>query len=135
MTDITVERIDHVTVNVTDVARAKSFYTGLLGLTETPRPESFDFPGAWYPIGGTLLHLVGRAQRDPDSSRHFALWVRDVHLTAKTVEGAGYPVKWDTGYKIPGVDRFFTNDPDGNRIEIQGHDREAAAGDPDAAGR
>jgi hypothetical protein len=29
-------------------------------------------------------------------------------------------VAWNTRHKIPGVDRFFTDDPDGNRIEIQG---------------
>jgi catechol 2,3-dioxygenase-like lactoylglutathione lyase family enzyme len=122
MDPITVERIDHVTVNVTDVAKAKSFYTGLLRMTETPRPKSFDFPGAWYQVGPTLLHLVVRAQRDGDSSRHFAIWVRDVHAAARRVEQEGFPVKWDTGYKIPGVDRFFTQDPDGNRIEIQGQE-------------
>src|SRR3712207_7383782 len=45
---ITVQRIEHVAVVVTDVARAKRFYGEVLGLTEAPRPESFDFPGAWY---------------------------------------------------------------------------------------
>src|SRR6185503_11937348 len=113
---IRVLRIDHVTVNITDLSRSKSFYAGLLELKETARPQSFDFPGAWYQLGGALLHLVVRAQKDPQSSRHFAIWVADVHAAADALQAAGHPVTWDTKYKIPGIDRFFTSDPDENRI-------------------
>ena len=115
------ESFNHVTVNITDLAKAKAFYAGLLGLEEIERPESFDFPGAWYRIGTVLIHLVGRAQRDPETTAHFCLWAGDVRGAAKTVEAAGFEVKWDKR-KIAGIDRFFTRDPDGNRIEIQGWD-------------
>ncbi len=121
MDRIIVERIDHVTVNVTDVERAKKFYSNLLGLHEIPRPESFTFPGAWYRVGTTDLHLVGHRQADSPASRHFAIWTTDVQDAARILEAASYEVTWDRT-KIPGVDRFFTSDPDGNRIEIQGAD-------------
>jgi catechol 2,3-dioxygenase-like lactoylglutathione lyase family enzyme len=114
-------RIDHVQINVTDLPRARRFYGGLLALVETPRPESFDFAGCWYRIGEVDLHLVVR-DPEPLSARHFCLWVSDVHATAKSIEAAGYPVKWDLKYKIRGVDRFFVFDEDNNRIEIQGSD-------------
>jgi len=118
---INAEAFNHVTVNITDLAKSKAFYHGLLGLEEIDRPESFDFPGAWYRIGTVLIHLVGRAQRDAETSAHFCLWVTDVRAAAKTVSAGGREVAWDKR-KIPGVDRFFTRDPDGNRIEIQGWD-------------
>jgi catechol 2,3-dioxygenase-like lactoylglutathione lyase family enzyme len=122
MTDsVQVERLDHVTVNVTDVDRAKAFYTEVLGLREVPRPASFTFPGAWYTLGPgpILLHLVRQPDADPKTSRHFAIWTADVHAAGRALEAAGCSVRWDRT-KIPGIDRFFTNDPDGNLIEIQG---------------
>jgi glyoxylase I family protein len=118
---INVETVNHVTVNITDVARAKTFYHGLLGLEEVERPKSFDFPGAWFRAGTVLIHLVGRAQRDPETTAHFCLWVEKVRDAAKEFEAAGYEVKWDKR-KIEGIDRFFVRDPDNNRVEIQGWD-------------
>lgn len=119
---IRVERLDHVTVHVTDVERAKRFYAEVLGLKEVPRPPTFTFPGAWYDAGSIFVHLVHRPQADPESARHFALWLSDVHAAAKYFETQhGAPVKWDKT-KIPGVDRFFIRDPDGNLIELQGSD-------------
>jgi len=114
------ERIEHVTIIVTDLGRARSFYTNVLGLREVPRPKSFDFPGAWYEIGPTFLHLLGKPHQDSISSRHFCLWVGDVPRAARAVEAAGHPVVWEAKHKIPGIDRFFVYDLDGNRIEIQG---------------
>ncbi|MBE7464484.1 MAG: VOC family protein [Planctomycetes bacterium] len=116
-----VERLDHVTVNVTDLDRAMRFYGGLFKMREVPRPESFTFPGAWYDLHGTFLHLVVVKQPDALTSRHMALWTSDVRAAAQAVEAAGFPVRWDRT-KIPGVDRFFTDDPDGNRVEVQGSD-------------
>jgi catechol 2,3-dioxygenase-like lactoylglutathione lyase family enzyme len=117
-----VERLDHVTIIVTDVDRARAFYAGVLGLTELPRPKSFDFPGAWYQVGPEVIHLLGQQTPDARGRRHFCLWVADVHASARHIESLGLPVRWDTKYKIEGIDRFFTEDPDGNRVEIQGSD-------------
>lgn len=114
---IVVERIEHAAVMVTDVARAKWFYGDVLGMTEVPRPETFKFPGAWYRNGPTDLHLIGQAEADPKSRRHVAYFVSDLHAAARVLERIGYPVLWDRT-KIPGIDRFFTNDPDGNRVEL-----------------
>lgn len=119
---ITVERIDHVTVNVVDLKKAQAFYGRLFGLNEIPRPESFTFAGCWYRIGKVDLHLVVKPKVDELSARHFCLWVGDVHGAAEAVAGAGFPVKWDD-FKIPGIDRFFTQDPDGNRLEVQGAEK------------
>ena len=53
--------LDHVALFVADVARSIHFYQHILGWEPLPRP-SFDFPGAWFHLGGGLqLHLVGNA--------------------------------------------------------------------------
>src|SRR5438445_7958838 len=99
MTEPEAIRIDHVQINVTDLPRARRFYGDLLGLIETPRPESFDFAGCWYRIGDVDLHLVVRPAEQP-SARHFCLWVTDVHAAAEKYAAAGHPVAWDRKYKI-----------------------------------
>ncbi|MEM9159500.1 MAG: VOC family protein [Verrucomicrobiota bacterium] len=121
MSTITVKRLDHVALDVMDMDKAASFYGDLLGLKEVPRPESFDFPGIWYDIGNSVLHIVG-PRKPALGAHHIAFWVEDVHDCAQVVRDAGYKVEWDP-YKIVGVDRFFTFDPEGNRIEIQGTEK------------
>lgn len=63
--------IEHVAIIVTDLERSRRFYAEVLGFPEVPRPESFDFPGAWYQLGPTCLHLLDKPGRDSESSRHF----------------------------------------------------------------
>ena len=41
----------------------------------------------------------------------------DVDLAASRVAAAGLPVRWDES--VPGLLRFHTDDPVGNRIELQ----------------
>jgi len=119
--DWSIQRIDHVAINVSDMPRARAFYGGILKLKEVPRPRSFDFAGAWYRIGTVDLHLISRGEVDALSRRHFAFWLSDVPAAAKSIESAGVTVIWDT-YKIDSIDRFFVRDPDGNRLEFQGHE-------------
>lgn len=123
MNGISAERIDHVAIIVTDLSRSKRFYTEVLGLREVARPESFDFPGAWFEIGPTFLHLLGKPAPDTSSPRHFCLWVPDIRAAASQIEADGANVQWNLRHKIPGVDRFFCYDPDGNRIEVQGPEK------------
>ncbi|HET6247224.1 MAG TPA: VOC family protein [Tepidisphaeraceae bacterium] len=134
MNGIGAQRLDHVAIDVTDVDRSKGFYGGLLGLREIPRPTSFTFGGVWYEIGPIragnaapdILHLVCRPENFPPAPHHFCLWVDDVYAASKTIAAAGFEVIWDTRFKIPGIDRFFTRDPDGNRVEFQGNDKMAS---------
>ena len=113
-------QIEHVAIIVTDLDRSMSFYGEVLGLREVPRPQTFDFPGAWYQIGQTYLHLLGKPEPDNASQRHFCLWVADLRSAAQHLQSRGQTIQWHTKHKIPNVDRFFVYDPDGNRIEVQG---------------
>lgn len=121
MASFTIASLDHVSVAVTDVDRAKRFYSELLGLQEVPRPPTFTFPGAWYRLPNSMLHLVPARTPPAAGPWHFAIMVSDVHAAARDLEAGGFAVRWDH-FKIPGVERFHTADPDGNHIEIQGSD-------------
>ena len=122
MDEFGAERIDHVTILVTDLDKARDFYSRVLGLREVPRPPSFDFPGMWFKTGPSFLHLLGKPQPDTTSPRHFCYWVRDIQKARRYAEIQGWEVHWQAKHKIQGIDRFFVYDPDGNRIEIQGSD-------------
>lgn len=117
-------RLDHVAIIVTDVVRASAFYRDVLRLTEIPRPASFDFPGAWFRLGpasgGQTLHLLGADVADTTGRRHFCLMVDDLRAAEAHIAAQGVDVAWNTKHKIPGIDRFFVYDPDGNRVELQG---------------
>ena len=117
MSRLNISHIDHVSVLITDLARARAFYIGVLGLTEIPKPKTFDFVALWFRFGdGQTLHLLQKPQADTRSPRHFALRVPDIGAAREHFRTHGVEIQ-ETG-PIPFCDRFFVNDPDGNRIEI-----------------
>jgi catechol 2,3-dioxygenase-like lactoylglutathione lyase family enzyme len=129
------KQISHVSVTVTDVAKAREFYTGLLGLQEIARP-AFDFPGIWYSLGGDLqLHIILNDQlvrpaveREKIQARypHFALWTDDADETAHRIEQLGLSCR-DVVSGPTGLRQVFVKDPDGNMVEFLGPSKSAAA--------
>jgi catechol 2,3-dioxygenase-like lactoylglutathione lyase family enzyme len=116
MSGIRFTHIDHCSVIITDVARSRAFYGGVLGLTEVPAPKEFDFVAVWYDLGGTYLHLLLKPQPDTISPRHFCLFTPDATAARRHLTQHGVPI--EETVKIAAADRFFVRDPDGNRIEI-----------------
>ncbi len=117
MAPLGVTAIDHVSVLITDLALARAFYSGVLGLPEIAKPKTFDFVALWFDLGnGQTLHLLQKPQPDARSPRHFALRVADVSAARGHFRAHGIAIQ-ETG-PIPHCDRFFVFDPDGNRIEI-----------------
>jgi len=112
----TVLKIDHVSVLITDVVRSRRFYKDLLGLREIAGPKTFGFIVLWFDLGDQHLHLLLKPQPDSPSPRHFALRVADCSSAREYFRQAGLAMQETT--PIPGADRFFIADPDGNRIEI-----------------
>jgi glyoxylase I family protein len=111
-----VSQIDHVSVLITDVARSRRFYRDLLGLKEIPKPRTFDFVALWFDLGNMHIHLLQKDKPDTISPRHFALRVPDAQAARAHLREHGVETSETT--LIPGADRFFIHDPDGNRIEI-----------------
>ena len=109
-------KIDHVSVIVTDLERSRRFYRDLLGLKEIAKPRTFDFVVMWFDLGNQYLHLLQKERPDTVSARHFALRVADVAAARRYFQQHHVPFQETT--PIPGADRFFISDPDGNRIEI-----------------
>ena len=116
MTALPVSQIDHCSVLITNVERSRRFYRDLLGLREIPPPRTFDFVVLWFELGNQQLHLLLKDKPDTLSPRHFALRVTDVAAARRYFQEHRVAVEETT--PIPGADRFFIHDPDGNRIEI-----------------
>jgi glyoxylase I family protein len=111
-----VTQIDHVSVVITDVERSRRFYRDVLGLREIHKPRTFDFVVLWFDLGNMHIHLLLQDRPDTLSPRHFALRVRDAAAARAYFRARGVATQETT--PIPGADRFFIADPDGNRIEI-----------------
>jgi catechol 2,3-dioxygenase-like lactoylglutathione lyase family enzyme len=117
MSGIRFTHLDHCSVIITDVAKARAFYVDVLGLKEIPKPKTFDFVALWFQLGdGQTLHLLQKPEPDTRSPRHFALRVTDVNAARDYFRSKGIAMQ-ETG-PIPHCDRFFVFDPDGNRIEV-----------------
>jgi catechol 2,3-dioxygenase-like lactoylglutathione lyase family enzyme len=112
---------DHVQIAMPagreDAARA--FYAGLLGMSELPKPPALAVRGGcWLGSGRAVLHLGVEASFAPARKAHPALLVDDLDQLAATLTAAGCGCIAADG-EIPGVRRFHTSDPFGNRVEFQ----------------
>ena len=96
----------------------RGFYGGVLGLPEIPKPPALAVRGGvWFQVGPHELHCGVEDGFAPARKAHPALAVDDVDNLAQAVARAGGDVHWDES--IPGVRRFHTFDPVGNRVELQ----------------
>jgi glyoxylase I family protein len=113
----------HAAVLVSKLERSIEFYEGVLGLSRIDR--SLNYPGAWYQIGDVQIHLIEdlnyqspnidltKSTRNP----HIALGVRDLTATKQQLLAANCIVKMSNS----GRAALFTQDPDGNAIELIEH--------------
>lgn len=112
---------DHVQVAIPagGETAARAFYGGLLGMTEVAKPESLaGRGGCWFVDGAAALHLGVEARFSPARKAHPAFTVDELDALFARLEAAGHEcVRADD--EIPGVRRFHTTDPFGNRVEFQ----------------
>jgi ribosomal-protein-serine acetyltransferase len=113
--------LDHVQVAapVGSEREARGFYGASLGLPELEKPEALrGRGGVWFACGTQQLHVGVADDFAPAVKAHPALRVRppDLDRFAERLAAAGSPVQWDDA--IPGVRRFYTSDPWGNRVEL-----------------
>ncbi len=115
-----IKELQHVALQVADVALSIDFYENRLGLERLDRP-AFDFPGAWFRLGpGQELHLIGGREAPAHSHKrgnHFALRVDDLKAAEnllKTQQIDYLPPK----ARPDGVMQLFFTDPDGYWIEL-----------------
>lgn len=118
-----IEGLHHVQVAIPvggeDAARA--FYSGVLGLEEVEKPAVLGGRGGcWFALGtgGDALHIGVEQNFRPARKAHPALKVATGALDSlrAALTAAGAPVHEEIA--LPGLHRFSTDDPFGNRLEL-----------------
>jgi catechol 2,3-dioxygenase-like lactoylglutathione lyase family enzyme len=95
----------------------RAFYHGVLGLDEIPKPPVLAARGGcWFRGHGIELHLGVEQDFQPARKAHPGLLVSDLDRWAARLRAAGSPVTDDADF--PGMRRFYTADPHGNRLEF-----------------
>jgi catechol 2,3-dioxygenase-like lactoylglutathione lyase family enzyme len=111
--------IDHVQLAMPIGAEdaAREFYSGLLGMTEIPKPtELSKRGGCWFESGVVQLHLGVEEAFRPAKKAHPAFRCGDYDALVSRLHAAGLDVT--AAEDIPGVRRCHIDDPFGNRIEL-----------------
>ncbi|HEY2355550.1 MAG TPA: VOC family protein [Gaiellaceae bacterium] len=115
--------LDHVQIAAPPgcEAEARRFFGDVLGLQEVEKPEPLRARGGvWFAVGAQQLHIGVESGFAPALKAHPAFRVSADALDdlAARVAAAGHTVEWDES--LADVQRFFTADPWGNRLEILG---------------
>ena len=97
---------------------AREFYGDLLGLTELAKPPNLAARGGlWFQCGSLQVHLGVESEFRPAKKAHPAFLVRDLEAVRAALASTDHEVTLDPE-PSPGVERIFTKDPFGNRIEL-----------------
>jgi catechol 2,3-dioxygenase-like lactoylglutathione lyase family enzyme len=111
--------VDHVQLAMPagEVAVARAFYGGVLGLKEDAKPANLAVRGGvWFSGGGCRLHLGVERDFRPAKKAHPALLVEDLASLSERCRASGYPpVSYEP---LDGYDRVYVFDPFGNRLEL-----------------
>lgn len=112
----------HASLLVANLARARAFYEGVLGLVPSPARPEMSFEGVWYDVGSGQIHLIRLPNPDPvegrpehgGRDRHTALGVAGWEALKARLDGAG------VAYTLSRSGRraLFVRDPDGNALEL-----------------
>jgi len=116
VSDLALGGVHHVSLNVADAEVAATFYEEVLGLRRLPRPD-IGFPGAWFAVGDSQVHLLEVPGHEAPPGQHFAFLVADLDATCATLAERGVAVTDPA--EVPGAGRqAFLHDPSGNLIEL-----------------
>lgn len=113
-----VQGIDHVQLAMPAGGEdaARSFYQGVLGLPEVPKPpELAKRGGCWFEGDAVKIHIGVEQDFRPAKKAHPALLVADLPALIQDLQTAGAEVVEDP---LDGYHRVYTYDPFGNRVEL-----------------
>jgi catechol 2,3-dioxygenase-like lactoylglutathione lyase family enzyme len=111
--------LDHVQIAMPPgrEQEAREFYQGILGISEVPKPiELSGRGGAWFESGQIKIHLGIEDEFRPARKAHPAFLVSDLNQMLTLLINNGYSVTEDKS--LSKVQRAFTQDPFGNRVEL-----------------
>lgn len=112
-------RVHHVQLAIPEdgTDRARHFWTTLIGMNEVAKPPALEARGGvWLRKGEAELHLGLQTPFAPALKAHPCFEIPDLEDLAARLLAAGHRV--DRRTDIAGMDRFFTADPFGNRLEF-----------------
>jgi len=112
-------KIDHVQLAIPagGEAEARAFYGRLLGMEELEKPERLrGRGGCWFRFGTCHVHVGVDPEFRPARKAHPAFVVDGLDELAQQLADDGFEVRWDT--EIADVDRLYSADPFGNRLEF-----------------
>ena len=115
-----------VAIKTQNLEATKAFNAGVLGMTTTDRPD-FGFPGTWFNLGRTMLHIVaGDAAVDAEgkaapkggaSVGHVAIAARD--FDAMKQQLIDHNQEWrQSSIRGAKIWQLFVRDPSGVLIEL-----------------
>jgi catechol 2,3-dioxygenase-like lactoylglutathione lyase family enzyme len=97
--------------------RARRFYGDLLGFPEIPKPANLlGRGGVWFQTANLQLHIGVDKSFMPATKAHIAYQVENLEAFRARLVAAGVVITDDE--PLPGFDRFYVDDPFGNRVEI-----------------
>jgi len=95
----------------------RGFYGGALGFREVTKPPVLAARGGcWFRGYGIELHFGVEHDFRPARKAHPGLLVDDLDAWAGRLRAVGAPVLFDDDF--PGMRRFYSEDPHGNRLEF-----------------
>ena len=95
----------------------RDFYGRVLDFGEVAKPPVLAARGGcWFRGHGIELHLGVEQDFRPARKAHPGMLVRHLDAWADRLRAAGAPVRFDDDF--PGMRRFYTEDPYGNRLEF-----------------
>lgn len=117
-----IKSLHHASLLVADLAAARAFYEGVLGLHPSDTRPPMRFEGVWYELGAQQIHLL--ALPNPDAGvqrpehggrdRHTAVLVNDLDALIVRLDETGIPYT----HSHSGRRALFCRDPDGNALEF-----------------
>jgi glyoxylase I family protein len=118
-------RIHHLALRVTNLERARAFYSDVLGLPEVRRHANPDgtWRSVWLRAGDALLMLeveLAPPGATEGSSHVLALAVNDLVVWEERLAVAGVPVLSRTAHTL------YVSDPDGQRVGLSAYPLDGA---------
>ncbi|KOP83320.1 VOC family protein [Cytobacillus solani] len=111
--------IDHIQLAAPEgcESQARTFFGEILGLKEIPKPENLrKRGGCWFQCGNQEIHIGIQEGFVPAKKAHPGLVVENLEALRESLLSQEIIIKEEP--PIEGRNRFFVDDPFGNRIEF-----------------
>ncbi|ADJ14355.1 VOC family protein [Halalkalicoccus jeotgali] len=124
------DAVDHINVDVTDLANCYEFYHETLGLELLRPPEDFQGAHAMFRAGSTVLTLVETGHADGWAERGLDHPLDKAHIAFEAPRGKYDALSGELDGQFPKqgpydwveFEGFYFLDPDGNLLEVITYD-------------